>query len=70
LPALIWATMVVVATWPLMLRAQRLFGNRRLPAVILMTLLVLLGLVAPLSMAISTIVGNADQIAELGPVSE
>jgi predicted PurR-regulated permease PerM len=29
LPALIWATMVVVATWPLMLRVQRRFGNRR-----------------------------------------
>jgi hypothetical protein len=42
LPALIWATMVVVATWPLMLRAQRRFGNRRWPAVILMTFLVLL----------------------------
>ena len=66
LPALIWATMVVVATWPLMLRAQRLFGNRRLPAVILMTLLVLLVLVVPLSVAIATIVGNVDQIAEWG----
>ncbi|HAY28108.1 MAG TPA: AI-2E family transporter YdiK [Candidatus Accumulibacter phosphatis] len=66
LPALIWATMVVVASWPLLLRLQRSFGNRRLPAVILMTLLVLLGLVVPLSVAIATIVGNADQIAEWG----
>ncbi|EXI67777.1 MAG: putative inner membrane protein [Candidatus Accumulibacter adjunctus] len=66
LPALIWATMVVVASWPLLLRAQRFFGNRRLPAVILMTFLVLLGLVVPLSVAIATIVDNADQIAEWG----
>ncbi len=66
LPALIWATMVVVATWPLMLRAQRRFGNRRLPAVILMTLLVLLVLVVPLSVAIATIVDNADELAEWG----
>ncbi len=64
LPALIWATMVVVATWPLMLRAQRRFGNRRWPAVILMTFLVLLILVVPLSVAIATIVGNADEITE------
>ena len=66
LPALIWATMVVVATWPLLLRLQRRFGNRRLPAVILMTLLVLLVLVVPLSLAIATIVDNADQIADWG----
>ena len=66
LPALIWATMVVVATWPLMLRMQQVFGNRRLPAVILMTLLVLLGLVVPLSVAIATIVDNAEQIADWG----
>ena len=64
LPALIWATMVVVASWPLLLRVQRCFGNRRLPAVILMTFLVLLCLVVPLSVAIATIVDNADQIAE------
>jgi predicted PurR-regulated permease PerM len=37
LPALIWATMVVVATWPVMLRVQRQFGNRRAPAVMVMT---------------------------------
>ena len=66
LPALIWATMVVVATWPLMLRAQRTFGNRRLPAVILMTMLVLLVLVVPLSVAIATIVDNADEIVDWG----
>jgi len=64
LPALIWATMVVVASWPLLIRAQRAFGNRRLPAVILMTVVVLLGLVVPLSVAIATIVDNVDQIAD------
>ena len=42
LPALIWATMVTVSSWPVMLRVQRHLGNRRLPAVIVMTLLVLL----------------------------
>ena len=55
LPALIWATMVVVATWPLLLQVQRRFGNRRWPAVIVMTFLVLLVLVVPLSVAIATI---------------
>jgi predicted PurR-regulated permease PerM len=47
LPALIWATMVVIATWPLLLRVQQRLGNRRTPAVIAMTLLVLLVLIVP-----------------------
>ncbi len=64
LPALIWAVTVVIATWPLMLQLEQRFGNRRTPAVVVMTVLVLLVLVVPLSLAISTLVSNADQIAE------
>ena len=60
----VWATMVVVATWPLMLRAQRLLWNRRALAVTLMTLLLLLLFVVPLVLAIMTIVGNADRLVE------
>jgi predicted PurR-regulated permease PerM len=57
---LVWATMVVVATWPLMLRAQNLLWKRRSLAVAAMTLLLLLLFVVPLIFAIGTIVGNAD----------
>ncbi|SBT06653.1 conserved membrane hypothetical protein [Candidatus Accumulibacter aalborgensis] len=64
LPALIWATTVVIATWPVMLRVQQRLGNRRAPAVLIMTLLVLLVLVVPLSLAIATLVDNADRIAD------
>ncbi|WP_300321123.1 AI-2E family transporter YdiK [Accumulibacter sp.] len=66
LPALIWATMVTVSSWPVMLRVQRHLGNRRLPAVIVMTLLVLLVLVVPLSLAIATLVEHAQQIVTWG----
>lgn len=60
----IWATMVVVATWPLMLRIEaRLWGRRSL-AVAVMSLLLLLLFVVPLSVAIVTIVGNADRMME------
>ena len=60
----IWATTVVVATWPLMLRVQRrLFGRRSL-AVAVMSLLLLLLLVVPLTLAILTLVSNADRIAD------
>lgn len=58
----IWATMVVVATWPLMLRVQRFCRGRRTPAVVLMTLLLLLVFVVPFTLAITTIVDNAEEM--------
>jgi predicted PurR-regulated permease PerM len=60
----IWATMVVVATWSVMLRLQAWLFNRRSLAVTAMTLLLLLLFVVPLSLAIVTIVGNADRLGE------
>ncbi len=60
----IWATMVVVASWPLMLKVQHHLFNRRSLAVAVMTLLLLLLFVVPLALAIVTIVGNADQLIE------
>jgi predicted PurR-regulated permease PerM len=60
--ASIWATAIVVATWPLMLRAQAWSGGRRGLAVAVMTLGLLLVLVVPVSLAIATIVQNADRI--------
>jgi predicted PurR-regulated permease PerM len=54
---------VVVATWPVMLGIQaRLWGKRAL-AVLVMTLILLLALVVPLSLAVATIADNADRIA-------
>jgi predicted PurR-regulated permease PerM len=60
----IWALMVVVATWPLMLRVQSRLWHRRSLAVAVMSLLLLLLFVVPLSVAIVTIVGNADRMLE------
>jgi predicted PurR-regulated permease PerM len=59
----IWATMVVVATWPLMRRVQALLGGRRALAVAVMTLALLLLFVVPLVLAIGTIFVNIDVIA-------
>jgi len=59
----IWATMVVVATWPLLARLQRRLWGRRWLAVLVMTLALLLLFVVPLLLAIGTIVANAEQIA-------
>ena len=63
LGALTWATMIVVATWPLMLRVEKAVGNRRWIAVTIMSLIPLVLLIVPLSAAIGTIVANANTIA-------
>ena len=61
--ALIWATMIVVATWPIMLRVEKVLWGRRSLAVTVMTLAMLLVFVIPFSFAIGTIVANAAEIA-------
>src|SRR5882672_3192801 len=62
LGALVWATTIVVATWPLMIAAQSWLWGKRALAVTLMTLLLLCVLVVPLTFAIGTIVSNVDEI--------
>jgi predicted PurR-regulated permease PerM len=60
----IWAVTIVVATWPLLLKLQeRLWGRRRL-AVTAMTMLLLLVLVVPLSLAVVTIIEKSDEIVD------
>jgi len=65
LGALIWATMIVVATWPLMLKVQGALGGRRWAAVMVMTLAMLFLLVAPLTTAILTVMDRRDEIVSL-----
>jgi predicted PurR-regulated permease PerM len=63
--ATIWATMLVVATWPALLSVQRRLGNRRGPAVAVMTLLMLLVIVLPLWAAVDTIADRVDDVRGL-----
>ena len=62
LGALIWATMIVVATWPLMLATQARLRGHRGVAVAIMTLVLLLVFIVPVSLAVGTIAGNAGTI--------
>lgn len=62
LGALIWAVMIVVATWPFLLYLERVGGGRRWLAVTAMSVLLLLVMVVPLWAAIGTVVANADAI--------
>jgi predicted PurR-regulated permease PerM len=66
LPAMIWATTLVVATWPVMLRVQHRLWNRRGLAVAIMTFALLLVFVVPFWLAITTIIDNFDRIVEWG----
>jgi len=63
LTAIIWAMIIVVATWPIMLGLQARLGGRRGFAVAIMTLVLLLVIVVPLILAISAIAGKVDDIA-------
>jgi predicted PurR-regulated permease PerM len=66
LGAVIWATMVVVATWPIMRWLQRQLWNRRSLATAVMTSGLLLLFVVPLSLAIVTIVSESDRLIGWG----
>jgi len=65
LPALVWATTIVVATWPILVGLQSWLGGRRGLAVAVMSIAFLAVIVVPLYLAISTIVSSADRVMEL-----
>ena len=64
LVALAWATMIVIATWPLLLHAQTWLGGRRSLAVAAMTIVLLLVLVVPLYFGIAAIVENTKRLVD------
>lgn len=66
LAATVWAAMIVVATWPLLEMLEVRFGQRRAPAVAVMTLGMLLLLVLPLWLAIDTIFEHLDKLTAAG----
>jgi predicted PurR-regulated permease PerM len=65
LAAFIWATMIVVATWPIMRRLEGAFGGRRAPAVTVMSLGLLAILIVPLGVALQAIFGHTDELVAL-----
>jgi predicted PurR-regulated permease PerM len=63
LPAVVWATMIVVATWPMLRVLQaRLWGRRSL-AVAVMTVVMLAALAVPLTVATLAIYEQVDEFA-------
>ena len=65
LAATVWATMLVVATWPWLKSLERRFGGRRAPAVAVMSLGMILVLVVPMWLAIETIADHSGPMTTL-----
>ena len=64
LAATIWATMIVVTTWPILRTLQAVLRGKRWAATTVMTAALLLIFVVPLSAAIGTIVANSGDIVD------
>jgi len=64
LPALIWATLLVVSTWKLMLAAQKKLWGRRDLTVVVVTGVLLLVVIVPVTLGILAIARNTDQLAQ------
>jgi predicted PurR-regulated permease PerM len=62
LPAVVWATMIVVATWPALRTVQAWLWGKRSLAVAVMTLAMLTILAVPLTMTVVAIVERADDV--------
>jgi len=63
LGAIVWATMVVCATWPALRALEARFGGRRWIAVTILTIGMLLLLVVPLVLAAVTIVDHVNDVS-------
>jgi predicted PurR-regulated permease PerM len=66
LPAIVWAGIVVVTTWPIMLRVQRFFGGRRVLAVTSMSAGLFTVVMAPITVLLGTLVTRLPELRELG----
>jgi predicted PurR-regulated permease PerM len=62
--AVVWATMIVIATWPVLIAVQARLGGRRGPAVAVMVLALLAVLVVPTWVGISTIADNSERVGK------
>ncbi len=63
--AILWATTIVVSTWPIMRGVQARLGGHRSAAVAVMTVILLLVLFVPLYLALATLLEQVDRIVEM-----
>jgi predicted PurR-regulated permease PerM len=65
LPAILWAVIIVVATWPLLLALERRLHGRRALAVTLMSTGLFAAVVAPISLLLATLVTRLPELRDL-----
>lgn len=65
LGALMWATTITVATWPLLMKLQDRFGGRRTPAAAIMTLAIVTVFLVPFAWAVTVLLDAGVQGVEL-----
>ncbi|UDG81313.1 Putative transport protein YdiK [Candidatus Profftia lariciata] len=56
---LTWASIIVIATWHMLINLQNIFWGKRWIAVLLMTLLLFLFLIIPITLIISSLINNS-----------
>lgn len=61
---LAWAGTIVIASWPLLIRIQRVLWGKRIPAVIAMMLLLVMIFVIPISLLANSLVQNSAPLIE------
>lgn len=59
-----WAGTVVIATWPVLLRLQSLLWGKRVLAVLVMTLLLILLFIIPIALLINSLVDNSAPVVK------
>jgi predicted PurR-regulated permease PerM len=62
LPSIIWATIIVITTWPIFERIQKRLWNRRFAAILVMVCALLVIVFLPCVIATGSIIDNADAI--------
>jgi predicted PurR-regulated permease PerM len=62
LTSILWATIISVAIWPVLIRLQAAIGGRRGFAVAIITTAILLVVFVPVTLALTTIVRNAQNV--------
>lgn len=63
--AMLWAATIAVATWPLLLRLQSLFGGRRWAATAVLTLILVAGFFLPLLLMLGALLEHAGLARDL-----
>src|SRR4051794_40483433 len=60
--AIVWASMIVIATWPNLLKLEGRLGGRRWLAIAIVSTVMLLLIVLPVVVAVATIVDHVDEM--------